>query len=186
MGYTSPTKIARIVTLREEGKTIHDIAERVGKDPSTVSRIAREYPKRPDFYSVKVKSGRPRKMTEADTRYCARALAKVEVKTAADVQRKIFPVVSAQTIRRALVNYGLSAYRRRRKPLLTAAHVKKRHNWAQEHKDDDVRTWKKVWAAVLKEEKAKLKKTKRSNRHQAKESAASQTDNGGTGMVKPL
>lgn len=42
------------------------------------------------------------------------------------------------------------------------------------------------WAAVLKEEKAKLKKTKRSNRHQAKESAASQTDNGETGMVKPL
>ena len=144
MGYTSPTKIARIITLREQGKTIHDIAERVGKDPSTVSRLAREYPKCPDFYSVKVKTGRPRKMTEADTRYCARALAKVEVKTAADVQRKIFPVVSAQTIRRALVNYGLFAYRRRRKPLLTAAHVKKRHNWAQEHKKDDVGAWKKV------------------------------------------
>ena len=133
------------MVLRAEGWTLREIAETVGRDPSTVSRIAQEYSKRPDFYSVKPKPGRPRKMMDTDVRYCARALAKVEVKTAADVQRKIFPHVSSQTIRRELANYGLLAYRRRTKPLLTAAHIRKRLSWAQERKDWSVLDWERVW-----------------------------------------
>ena len=42
MGYISPTKVAQIVTLREEGKTIHDIAERVGKESSNPFRGSRD------------------------------------------------------------------------------------------------------------------------------------------------
>ena len=98
MGYTSPTKKARVVELRKDGLTFDQIGARLNIDRSTASRIHARYGKTLDFYSVKYKSGRPHKLTEQDVRLGARLLAKTVAKDAVDLQRQAFPQVNAQMV----------------------------------------------------------------------------------------
>ena len=142
--YSSPARIARVVLLRQQGKTFRDISGVVKKPPSTCFRIVQAFKKTGDYYTKQSKPGRPPRLGPYEVRMAARMLAKCEAKTAADVQRSFLPHVSVETIRRHLSDYGLKAYRRRTKPLLTAAQVKKRRLWAKEHEKWEVKDWEQV------------------------------------------
>ncbi|PPR02781.1 hypothetical protein CVT26_009392 [Gymnopilus dilepis] len=97
MGYTSPTKVARIVELRKSGKSDTDIARQVGVDRTTVPRIFARWEESGDFYHVAPKSGRPRKLGPHNIRRGARMLATTEVANATELAKRAFPGVSRQT-----------------------------------------------------------------------------------------
>lgn len=100
MGYTSPTKKARIVLLKRQGVPVRDIAERYAIDTSTVYRIAQKYGESKDFYHVKPKPSLPRKFTRNDVHTAVRMLVKTHVHDVADLQRKFFPSLHPDTIQR--------------------------------------------------------------------------------------
>jgi transposase len=120
--YTSPTKKARIVHLKRSGLPDHEIASKFGIHRTTVARIHRQYAKTEDYYSIKPKQGRPRKLTPAEVRYGVRMLASTNAHDVTDLQRRYLPHVHPETIRQRLKLCGLKAYVRRKKPLLTATH----------------------------------------------------------------
>jgi hypothetical protein len=144
MVYASPTKRARVVTLKREGKTNQEIAEETGLSRSTIIRTFNQFKDRTNFYYQKPKVGRPRKMTESDARVAARMLASTKARDANDVRKKRFPQFSAQTIRRRLREQGLQAHVRRKKPLLTERHKRARRDWARAQSDWSTEDWNSV------------------------------------------
>ncbi|KAG1751947.1 hypothetical protein EDD22DRAFT_784878, partial [Suillus occidentalis] len=121
-GYTTPTTKARICRYKAEGLHETEIAEKFGLHRTTVLRIVKRYTKTEDYYNIKPKPGRSRKFTPLDVHLAVHALARTEAHDVADLQRKYFPEINAQTIRTRLKTCGLNAYVRRTKPLLTEAH----------------------------------------------------------------
>jgi transposase len=141
MGYTSPTKKARIILLKKQGVPDSKIAERYSIDRSTVNRIFHKYTENNDFYDVKPKSGRPRKFTTDDVRIAVRMLARTQAHDVADLQRQQFPNLHPDTIRKRLATCGLKAYVRRKKPFLSPAHKERRFQWAKAHQHWSVEDW---------------------------------------------
>ncbi|KAF8868986.1 hypothetical protein BD779DRAFT_1458573, partial [Infundibulicybe gibba] len=122
MVYTSPTKKARIVALKAEGLTDRNIASCFSVHPTTVARIVKKYGTGTSFYHTAHKPGRPAKITDNDVRFAIRLLGACKAVDATDLQCQYFPHVTPQTIRARLRKAGYMAYKRRVKPLLTAAH----------------------------------------------------------------
>jgi transposase len=139
--YTSPTKKARIVHDKAAGMTSTELAKRYHLDRSTISRIYRRYHKSEDYYNIKYKTGRPPKFTTLDARQAVRMLANTNAHDVVDLQKKYFPDIHPDTIRKRLGAYGLKAYVRRKKPLLTKAHISKRLEWAKAHAHWTVEDW---------------------------------------------
>jgi transposase len=144
MVYTSPTKRARIVLLKKQGVPELEIAKRYDVDRSTVNRIFHKYVENGDFYHVKPKTGRPRKFVSQDVRIAVRMLASTQAHDVTDLQRKHFPSIHPDTIRKRLAACGLKAYIRRKKPFLSPAHKKRRLEWAKAHEDWSADDWKSV------------------------------------------
>lgn len=130
MCYTTPTRKARLLDYKLSGMSNNEAAAKLGLSRSTVSRLFRDLLKTRDPYAVKAKTGRPRKISDGETRIAARMLASGEVRDAAELKRKHFPHTNVSTIRRQLRKHGLGAYVRRRKPFLSKAAKQKRREWA--------------------------------------------------------
>lgn len=141
----TPTKRARIVHMREEGKKFSEIAERLKISRSSASRNYYTMRKQRDPYYVKPGRGRKRLLSERDLRNAERHINIGDVRDGADVHRDLFPDVSARCVRKSLQRVGLNGRIRREKPLLTDAHKKKRRAWANEHADWDQLKWSEVW-----------------------------------------
>lgn len=144
MVYTSPTKVARIVTWDKQGKPHQDIAKDIGIHRTTVTRILAHFEKSADFYHVNPKTGRPRKFEEREARVAARMLARGAAKNVTEVQKEMFPDVSAQVIRRRLKEAGLVCWVRKEKPFISPANKEKRRLWALAHESWTVEDWKNV------------------------------------------
>ena len=142
--YTSPTKKARICRDRAAGLSDGYIAKKFNLHRTTVKRIFDRYAKSEAYYDVKPKPGRSRKFTVHDTRLAARTLARGEARDVADLQRKLFPDISADTIRTRLRQSGLQAYVRRSVPYLSPTQKKKRYEWAKAHADWTLENWRVV------------------------------------------
>ena len=102
MVYTSPTKVACIVSWDKQGIPRPDIACNLNLHRTTVTHILKRYEKSQDFYFVNPKSGRPRIFHECDARVAALVLARTQAANVAELQKEYFPDVGAQTIRRRL------------------------------------------------------------------------------------
>ena len=152
MVYTSPTKVACIVTWDKQGIPRPDIARNIGIHRTTVARIIARFEKSADFYHVNPKTGRPRKFEERDARVAARMLAQGEAKHVTQVQKEHFPDVDAQTIRRRLKESGLVCRVRKTKPYISKANKEKRRLWALAHTNWTVEDWK----AVIKSDESKF------------------------------
>ena len=139
--YTSPTKKARIVRYKAGGMSDTDIAKKFRLHRTTITRINDRYAKSEDYYNIKHKSGRPRKFTTQDARYAVQMLASTDSHDIANLQRKYFPDINAETIRTRLQACGLNGRVCHKKPLLTKAHKQKRLEWAQAHAHWSVEDW---------------------------------------------
>ena len=145
MTETTPTKKSRIVQLKDLGHTNRDVVEKENVNPSTVSRIYGRYGKTQKFYEKKHRSGRPHKLNDYDIHIALRKLSNGSARNATDLQKKEFPNVSVNTLRRELERRGLNAHIRRKKPLLTPIHKRKRREWALAHGLWQKENWRAVW-----------------------------------------
>ena len=121
-----------------------EIADKENVAPSTVSRITTRYGKNHQFNTKKPKPGRPTKMSEKDIRFACRMISTSKAKNATDLKRKFFPSIHVDTLRRALKSRNLKAYIRQKKPLLTAAHRRKRKEWGESHCYWEEKDWRAV------------------------------------------
>lgn len=144
MTHCTPTKRARIVTLRNRGLKFAEISNELGLHPSTVSRNYRKFHKKRDFYRKTGGGGRPRLLTPRDLRHAERLIISGEARDGSDVRRLLFPHVGASTIRRNLCEIGLNGRVRRAKPFLKDEHINKRKRWADEHGDWEEEDWRMV------------------------------------------
>ena len=135
--------------MRELGTESTDIANHLNLNVSTVRRNYKKVQKTGDFYAKPPRPGRPRALSPRSLRRAKREITSGQARDGADVQRQLFPNVGASTIRHNLSEMGLKGCMRRKKPLLTKVHIKKRKLWAQCHNNWTVDNWK---AAVFSDE----------------------------------
>jgi hypothetical protein len=104
----------------------HDLSDR------QISRIVKRYGEKENYYEVGHSTGRPRKLTPCAMRIACRHLANQTAHDASDLQRKYFPEVSVDTIKRALRGEGLAPHIRRTVPFISHKNLHVRKSWAEE------------------------------------------------------
>ncbi len=144
MVYTTPTKRACIIQLKEAGHSYKEIGAKFNLHWSTVYCIHCRYAQTKDFYYVKPKPGHPCKFTTHDTHVAVRTLASSEAHDVANLQRLCFPNITAETIQKRLANCGLKAYIHHTKPYLSLAKKRACLEWAKAHKHWTINDWKTV------------------------------------------
>jgi transposase len=147
MPHLSPEKRARIATLLEEGYSTRQIADREGLSHTAVWKIGKRAEKYHTYRDLP-RSGRPRRFTEREERKIVRLVKSGKCETAVDVQSQLRAEedvnVSTNTLRRIFQRHDLVARVKRKKPLLTRAHRRRRLTFAQEHKDWTTDDWRRV------------------------------------------
>jgi transposase len=137
----------KIHSLRESGKTWREIAEATGKSKETVRKIYGRVVKNNSF-KENPRTGRPRKLSEGDRRVIVSILRKSEIKNPERVRKEASAHhnidVSESTVRRAFKESGFVARVKKKKPLLSVEHKKKRLAWAKKHNTWTIDDWKNV------------------------------------------
>ena len=87
MVYTSPTKIAHIVTFVKDGLSHSDITEKLGVHHTMVGCIINRFNESEDFYYVRPKTGCPCILEEHKTWVAAQILAKSDAANVTKLQR---------------------------------------------------------------------------------------------------
>ena len=134
----------QIVQHLNNGDSYRKTAQAVSVSAATVQRVANHV-----FPGRKVeKKGRPPKLTERDKLYCVRQVTRGGKETAVEVadslKKELNVSVDARTVRNALVEKGLGAIVKPKKPNLSSKNVKARLEWAKAHQDWTVDDWKRV------------------------------------------
>ncbi|GLB39423.1 putative DDE superfamily endonuclease [Lyophyllum shimeji] len=144
MVYTSPSKVARIVELKNLGQSDHEIATQFNLHRTTIGRIMSRYEESNDPYYRRPKSGRRRLVSERDARHAALLLARTEAANVTELVKMAFPEISRLTMSRALHEYGLISRVRRTKPYISKANQIRRKDWADDHEAWTADDWKLV------------------------------------------
>ncbi|KAI1006691.1 hypothetical protein K3495_g1526 [Podosphaera aphanis] len=131
----SSEQVTSMTTLLHNGKSTREVAKIVRCGKSTVANYRRVTAiEAPD-----PKVGRPQKLTSRDKRAIARSMVNGGVKTAVEMARLINTEredkISPVTMRRALKEEELKAFKKKKKPLLSKAHRRARLKWALDHKN---------------------------------------------------
>lgn len=143
--FWSPKKRAVAVTLRKEGYTFREIAEKVGGGASAsgVLRICKKFAESGSVVD-KPRAGRPRVSTERDDRELVRLSLENRRKSLQLLRHEWSAPASKATVRRRLISAGLRARAPRRKPLLNVDQRRRRLQWAMDHKEWTLEQWNKV------------------------------------------
>ena len=132
----------------EEGFSSREISAKIGcKSHVTILNLKKKYEESGEVKDKK-RSGRPRKLNERDERNIVRCLMTNECSNAVQLKKSLQVNdgidVSSDTVRRVLRRNGLMARIKRKKPLLSKKHRKKRLEFAKRYKDWTVNDWNKV------------------------------------------
>ena len=134
----SKQTIDDIISLLDQGHTLSQIHSQTGVHTSTISCLCKKL--MPDC--PKSKGGRPRKLCPTAVCHAQCIIGTGEADTAVDVSKILRETVeedfSTQTVRRALKRDGMKAVVKKKRPLLTKRHMRKRLDFALAHKDDTV------------------------------------------------
>ncbi|RYG96116.1 hypothetical protein EON65_54910 [archaeon] len=143
----SEVKRIHILTLKEGGCTISQIAKQTNVKQETVKAVLRKW-KRHHTIQDLPKTGRPSILDDRTKRRLARMALRGDVETATELAQTAAALdiahVSARTTRNMLQGEGLKAMHTIRKPLLTRTHKRKRLEFALAHRDWTVQQWKLV------------------------------------------
>ena len=135
---------AHIIVLSNSGLSARQIASKTGLGKSTVARVIREI--LPEKENVKL--GRPSKLSALDKRRIVSSITTGRADNAVQATHLINPAlsspISAQTVRNVLKAASLKAVVKKKKPLLSAKHRKKRLDFALKYKDWTVEDWTRV------------------------------------------
>lgn len=137
----------RVVVLRNEGKSVREVAKIIGCNPKTVVRLCSKNAAGRSLEDS-ARSGRPRKTTIRDDRLVIRESLKNRRLTSSDLRASLeihYNVsVTSRTIRNRLREAGLKGCVAVKKPLLRAEHRKRRLIFAREHADWTPADWESV------------------------------------------
>jgi transposase len=141
----TPFQRAQLIALKKLGLSDRAVAKQLGNiDHTTVNRIWRRYSLGLEFLTRKPGSGRHRALSLSDKHWASLLLARGLARTASDLQRRFFPHVSIDTVRRRLHELNLKVYKRRRVPYLSTKARARRWKWARVFS-----SWNKMnWAHV--------------------------------------
>lgn len=134
----------RALVLLRQGKSTRDVAEALQLSKSYVHKLRQKHlsdlPKPP--------SGRARKLSDQNERFCVRAITSGKLQTAVRVRQALETdlkiSVSERTIRRALNRAGLRAAEKEKLPALSAKNIKARLDFARRYRHYTVEDWKRV------------------------------------------
>ena len=137
----------KIIAYYEEGKSQRNISEIVSVPRTTVRNIINTYKETNDI-KRRVGSGRKRKTTKREDNIMSR-MAKINpFVPSREVSKNMLldhnVQISHQTVSRRLKENGLGCYVAKKKPYISKSNIKKRLEWAQDHKDWTIEDWKKV------------------------------------------
>ena len=148
----SPKKRATAVTLRNEGYSYRQIADKIGHGV-TASGIRKLCVRFKESGSIETKGGRGRK--KATTSKTDRRISRLSLQNRRATSHEINKILSDtgvtmsdRTVRRRLVAAGLKARIPRKKPFLNVLQRKKRLQWAKEHVSWTPDQWKKLYGAM--------------------------------------
>jgi transposase-like protein len=139
---------SQIVAERRMGKTWNQLAKDWNGNEKSMRRIWKKY-EETGMVKDKEKPGGPRKTDKREDRHLEITTAKNPKITATEMAKRIAPTflknrISRQTVARRLKEFGFNSYVARKKPLLSAANIAKRLEWAKAHRDWSIEDWKKV------------------------------------------
>lgn len=140
-------EVARAVSLVEDGRSVRYAARAIGKPETTVRRAVQRY-RETHMYTRRRGSGRPRATSARDDRFLMLQSLRNRHQTAVELAHRLRTVrdraVSAQTVRRRLVEGGLKSRRPARVPTLTVRHRQQRLQFARFHENWDENNWRRV------------------------------------------
>ncbi|GBM29648.1 hypothetical protein AVEN_125295-1 [Araneus ventricosus] len=133
----------RVIGLREGGFSFRDIAERLGRNVSTVHDCWVRW-SRDGTASRRPGSGRPRGTTEREDRRIRRTAVSHRTASAAEIRAAVGTTVTQRTVRNQLLDVQLRA----RRPVacipLTPRHCRLRRQWCQARAQ-----WRAEWRSVV-------------------------------------
>ena len=137
----------KVVALSEEGYSKREIADRFGCSQRSFRDILKKQRLTESVKDLKI-PGRKRKTTKREDRIIVRKSKSNRYKTApeikADMQIEHGVSISTSTTQRRLREAGLNGRKPRKKPSLTARHMKARLEFARAHKDWTAEQWSQV------------------------------------------
>jgi ketohexokinase/beta-glucosidase len=140
----------KIWTLRESGLSWTQVAAQAHKPKSHCKRVCKRIAKSGSFKDMP-RSGRPPKIDERARRIIVRTMNQSKVKSTESVRKQVSIThninVSPSTISRTMKAAGYVARVMKKKPLLTAAHKRRRLQWAKAHSTWTVDEWRNaIWS----------------------------------------
>ena len=143
--YTTPTRRARIVLLKQLKKTNRNIADQLGISEKTVEYRWKKYKEGKSLYHNSPKTGRPRALQGSDYNRFMQAVEEERWEDVTDLLRHAQVSISRSTTRRYLREAGWVTRRKVRVPLISEKNAGKRLVWARAHCRYTLRFWRKVW-----------------------------------------
>lgn len=147
MGKISLIERTRIIVLYQEGYSQRRIAQKTGYAKSSIQNIISKF-KETGEVADKRKSGRPKKLSDANTKFLRvqslRNRFKSSRELASDLRHATGTEVTSSSVRKYLISEGLRGRVSVRKPLLRQGNRQKRIQYAKEHKDWTAEMWNRV------------------------------------------
>jgi transposase len=144
MHATTSAQKENILSLASNGLSTCHIASKLGIGRSTISRVLQELQPCRQVSS----GGHPSKLSPTDKRSVLTQITTGKAANAVQVTRHINTIIShpvcPQTVRNVLKQHSFKAVTKKKKPLLTAVHRKKRLAFALKHREWTVEDWKRV------------------------------------------
>ena len=143
----SPRKGWQVIGMWRAGRKQKDIARHLRLAQGTVSKLIHRYRTKQDVRPG-VSTGRPRKTTAREDRQLYRMCRERRTMSASALrdrcQQRIHIRISRGTVNNRLLSRGLRARRPAKKPLLTRERKQRRLQWAQQHRNRQLRHWRHV------------------------------------------
>ena len=131
----SNTQRNHILSLLDSGHSAHQISSSTGVHHTTISKLHRQYCP----YLQKHSGGRPKKLSEADTRYALHLITSRKAENAVQITQTLKDItnqsLTAQTTHNYLKIAEMKSAVKTKKPLLTKQHRKERLYFALAHQD---------------------------------------------------
>jgi transposase len=140
----SSAQTDNILILSSSGLSTRQIASKTGLSRATIARVIKKHI--PNKENIKM--GCPSKLTPHDKRAIVHCILSGEASNAVQATKFINSIipstVSTQTVRNTLKAANLKAVTKKKKPLLSPAHRKRRLAFALKHQHWTVEDWKRV------------------------------------------
>ena len=144
MKATSAAKHSSVVSLLNEGYSLHDIQAKTGLGKSTVHRISKEL----DLEKENHPNGHPAKLTAHDKQRITHKISTEKLENAVQATQFINSIipnpVHPQTVRNALKEAGYWSATKKKVPMLKLTHCQRWLKCAQYHENWTVEDWKRI------------------------------------------